>query len=75
MAFVSTFDHTNPMTDNNINLEMLTAREQLMEDIDCIVDETFMEMFGWEDVDKWSNHKDKLTSILCDAVCRNFPSN
>ena len=65
MAFVSTFDHTNPMTDNNINLEMLTAREQLMEDIDCIVDETFMEMFGWEDVDKWSNHKDKLTSILC----------
>lgn len=75
MAFVSTFDHTNPMTDNNINLEMLTAREQLMEDIDCIVDETFMEMFGWEDVDKWSNHKDKLTSILCDAVCRNFPTN
>ena len=54
---------------------MLTAREQLMEDIDCIVDETFMEMFGWEDVDKWSNHKDKLTSILCDAICRNFPAN
>jgi hypothetical protein len=75
MSFVSTFDHTNPMTDNNINLEMLTAREQLMEDIDCIVDETFMEMFGWEDVDKWSNHKDKLTSILCDAICRNFPAN
>ena len=75
MAFVSTFDHTNPMTDNNINLEMLTAREQFMEDIDCIVDETFMEMFGWEDVDKWSNHKDKLTSILCDAVCKNFPTN
>lgn len=75
MAFLSTFDHTNPMTDNNINLEMLTAREQLMEDIDSIVDETFMEMFGWEDVDKWSNHKDKLTSILCDAICRNFPAN
>ena len=53
---------------------MLTAREQLMEDIDSIVDETFMEMFGWEDVDKWSNHKDKLTSILCDAVCKNFPT-
>jgi hypothetical protein len=54
---------------------LLMAREQLMEDIDCIVDETFMEMFGWEDVDKWSNHKDKLTSILCDAICRNFPAN
>ena len=58
---------------NKILIRM--AREQLMEDIDCIVDETFMEMFGWEDVDKWSNHKDKLTSILCDAVRRNFPSN
>ena len=53
---------------------MLTSREQLMEDIDAIVDETFMEMFGWEDVDKWSNHKDKLTQILCHAVCKNFPA-
>ena len=71
MSFVSTFTYSKM----NTNLEMLTAREQLMEDIDCIVDETFMEMFGWEDVDKWSNHKDKLTSILCDAVCKNFPTN
>ena len=59
----------------NPKLEMLMQREQLMEDIDAIVDETFMEMFGWEDVDKWSYHKDKLTRILCDAVCRNFHSN
>ena len=69
MAFVSTFDHTNPMAD------YLAEREQLMHDIECIVDATFMEMFGWEDVDKWSNHKDKLTSMLCDAVCKNFPTN
>ena len=53
---------------------LMMAREQLMEDIDSIVDETFMEMFGREDFDKWSNHKDKLTSILCDAVCKNFPT-
>ena len=58
----------NPM------LEMLMSREQLMEDIDSIVDETFMEMFGWEDVDKWSNHRDELTRILCDAVCKHFPA-
>ena len=70
MSLIKSYLHTK-MTDQ---LEMLTQREQLMEDIDCIVDETFMEMFGWEDVDKWSNHKDKLTSILCDAVCKNFPS-
>ena len=59
---------------NMNNQQMLTAREQLMEDIDSIVDETFMEMFGWEDIDKWSNHRDELTRMLCDAVCKNFPS-
>ena len=70
MSLIKSYLHTK-MTDQ---LEMLTQREQLMEDIDSIVDETFMEMFGWEDVDKWSNHKDKLTHILCDAVCKNFPT-
>ena len=70
MSLIKDYLHSQ-MTDN---LEMLSQREQLMEDIDAIVDETFMEMFGWEDVDKWSNHKDKLTQILCDAVCKNFPS-
>ena len=69
MSLIKSYLHTQ-MTDQ---LEMLTQREQLMEDIDSIVDETFMEMFGREDVDKWSNHNDKLTSILCDAVCKNFP--
>jgi len=78
MSFLSNFSYsklmkTDSFTDMN-RLEMLTAREQLMEDIDSIVDETFMEMFGWEDVDKWSNHKDELTRILCDAVCKNFPA-
>ena len=59
------------MTDQ---LKILTQREQLMEDIDSIVDETFMEMFGWEDIDKWSNHRDELTRMLCDSVCKNFPT-
>jgi len=51
----------------NTNLEMLTAREQLMEDIDCIITDYFAEY----DV----NYDGELVKILCDAVCRNFPAN
>jgi len=48
-------------------LEMLTAREQLMEDIDCIINN----YFEYFDV----NYDEELVKILCDAVCRNFPAN
>ena len=51
----------------NTKLEMLTAREQLMEDIDCIINN----YFEYFDV----NYDEELVKILCDAVCRNFPSN
>jgi len=47
-------------------LEMLMQREQLMEDIDCIVDEYLSEL---------DLPSDDLVKVLCDAVCRNFPSN
>ena len=47
-------------------LEMLTAREQLMEDIISIVDEY--------DLKKGFATKDELEKVLCDAVCRNFPA-
>ena len=50
----------------NTKLEMLTAREQLMEDIDCIIDEYFQE-YG-------ITNDPELVKVLCDAVCRNFPS-
>lgn len=46
------------------NLEMLTAREQLMEDIISIIDFYF-------DLDEY---KDEVIKHLCDAVCANFPS-
>ena len=46
-------------------LEMLTAREQLMEDIDCIINN----YFEYFDV----NYDEELVKVLCDAVCRNFP--
>ena len=50
-------------------LEMLTQREQLMEDIDGICDEFFCEHFP-------NSHEqmDDLIRVLCDAVCRNFPA-
>ena len=61
MAFVSSFTYSKM----NTNLEMLTAREQLMEDIDCIIESNFGEV----------EYKDDVIRQLCDAVCRNFPAN
>ena len=49
----------------NNKLEMLTAREQLMEDIDCIIEANFGEV----------EYKDDVIRMLCDAVCNNFPVN
>jgi hypothetical protein len=56
----------------NNQLEMLTAREQLMEDIDCII-ESYQsdENFDINDCDD----RNDLIRVLGDAVCRNFPSN
>ena len=58
------------MTDQ---LEMLTQREQLMEDIDSIVDE-FTFGLPIEDIYERSELAEELTSVLCDAVCKNFPT-
>ena len=43
-------------------LEILTAREQLMEDIDCIISSRI------------DDDCDGLIKALCDAVCANFPT-
>ena len=58
---------TVSLTDMN-RLEMLTAREQLMEDIVSIVD-GYLEDVDIDDVDKES-----MIVGLCNAVCFNFPS-
>ena len=50
------------------NQQMLTAREQLIEDIISIVD-GYLENVDIDDVDKES-----MIVGLCDAVCFNFPS-
>jgi flagellar biosynthesis/type III secretory pathway protein FliH len=61
MSFVSSFTYSKM----NTNLEMLMQREQLMEDIDCIIESNFGEV----------EYKDDVIRQLCDAVCRNFPTN
>ena len=58
MSFVSTFTYPKM----NIDLEMLTAREQLMEDIVCIMESHFP-----------NENVDETIKQLCNAVCINFP--
>ena len=58
MSFVSTFTYPKMNTD----LEMLTAREQLVEDIVCIMESHFP-----------NENVDETIKQLCNAVCINFP--
>lgn len=50
---------------------MLTAREQLMEDIDSIMETTFDEVFPH--TKEYKELRDELVETLCNAVCANFP--
>ena len=72
MAFVSSFTYSKM----NTNLEMLTAREQLMEDIECIIESHFagVEYKPAQGTDL-VYITDELIRTLCDAVCKNFPAN
>ena len=65
MSLIKDYLH-NKMTDQ---LEMLSAREQLMEDIDAICDEFFCQNFP-----NSQEQFEELTRVLCDAVCQNFPT-
>ena len=64
MSLIKDYLHTEMMT----NLEMLTAREQLMWDIDGIVDEFACNNNISED------DMEDLIRVLCDSVCKNFPT-
>jgi len=55
---------------NTSNLEMSTAREQLLQDINSIVETFCWEM--WEG--NYPETQDELQKILCDAVYKNFPT-
>ena len=58
----------NYLHDNMNDLQMLTAREQLMEDIDSIVESYLCGS------NVRSFEVEELVRILCDAVCKNFPT-
>ena len=58
MSFVSTFTYPKM----NIDLEMLTQREQLIGDIVCIMESHFP-----------NENVDETIKQLCNAVCINFP--
>lgn len=53
-----------------------TAREQLMEDIDCIV-ESISSVYTDDHDIEWNTIEvshEELVRMLCDAVCKNFPT-
>ena len=51
------------------DLEMLTQREQLMEDIDSICDDFFYSNYNGD-----ISEAEDLVRMLCDAVVKNFPT-
>ena len=53
----------------NSDLEMLSQREQLMEDIDAIMTSQYLD----DKIDE--DYMEDLIRMLCDAVCANFPTN
>ena len=67
MSIIKSYLHNKTMD----RLEMLSQREQLMEDIDCIIEGFFYDTWG----DEYDDDKNELVRILCDAVCKNFPTN
>ena len=54
-------------------IELLKQREQLMEDIDCIIESRFSAVFPH--TEDYEDLRDELTEALCDAVCTHFPTN
>ena len=62
MSLIKSYLHNLQM---NNQLEMLSQREQLMEDIENIIESNFGEV----------EYKDDVIRMLCDAVCTNFPTN
>jgi len=53
----------------NNQLEMLSQREQLMEDIDAIITSQYLN----DKIDE--DDMEDLIVMLCDAVVKNFPTN
>jgi len=66
MSLIKSYLHTLEM---NNQLEMLSQREQLIEDIDAIITSQYLN----DKIDE--DDMEDLIRVLCDAVCKNFPTN
>ena len=53
----------------NTQMDTLKQREQLMEDIDSICDDFFYSNYNGD-----ISEAEELVRMLCDAVCKNFPT-
>ena len=67
MSLIKDYLHQKSNMDR---LEMLSQREQLMEDIDSICDDFFYSNYNGD-----ISEAEELIRTLCDAVCKNFPTN
>ena len=65
MSLIKSYLHTLEM---NNQLEMLSQREQLIEDIDAIITSQYLN----DKIDE--DDMEDLIVMLCDAVCKNFPT-
>ena len=65
-CIVVSVEKSIPKMINNDTLEMLSAREQLMEDIESIVESKYGHT---------ADDAEDLIVMLCDAVVKNFPTN
>ena len=63
-----TDQNLSSQTQMNNQLEMLSQREQLMEDIDAIITSQYLN----DKIDE--DDMEDLIRMLCDAVCKNFPT-
>ena len=64
MSLIKTYLYELQM---NNQLEMLSQREQLIEDIDAIITSQYLN----DKIDE--DDMEDLIRVLCDAVCKNFP--
>ena len=61
--------HSSPMIDR---ITMLSQREQLMEDIQCLIESKFDSVFPHTEC--YEELRDEFIEDLCDTVCKNFPA-
>ena len=54
-------------------MKQLNSSKQLMEDIQCIIESKFDSVFPH--TESYEELRDEFIEDLCDAVCKNFPTN